>query len=48
VRSIPAVIHELIGVEATASVGIISGSAQSLTAALLLQAVIVPGDKTAE
>lgn len=36
------------GAKATASAGIISGSAQSLTAALLLQAVIVPGDKTAE
>jgi restriction system protein len=40
----------MIGVEATASVGVISGSVQSIRAVsdLLLQAVVVPGGKTAE
>jgi restriction system protein len=42
--------HAIIGVGATASVGVISGSVQSIRAIsdLLLQAVIVAGDKTAE
>jgi restriction system protein len=49
-RRIPLTAHGMMGAQITASAGVISGAVQSIRAVsdLLLQAVIVPGDKTAE
>jgi hypothetical protein len=49
-RSFKVTVSMVMGVEATASVGVISGSVRSIAAIsdLLVQAVIVPGDRTAE